>query len=707
MKNNHTNTNRLKGENSLYLKKHSDDAVHWWSFGPQALQYAKDNNLPIFLSIGYSGCHWCHTMALESFRPEGEIATYLNENFVCIQVDKEEYPDLDEYYQKSCHLYSQSGGWPLSAFVLPDMQPFFTGTYFPPRTQNAKKIGFLELITQLKSAYTDKHDEVLKNAKDATAKIAQDFKVDEVLKFGGHFPPPMAIMEAIKDFQDNENGSYGGAPKFPLYPFYEWAVEQMLDGMIDKTYGDHIIKTIEKILLGGIFDQARGGIHRYSTDATWSVPHFEKMLFDQAGLLRLLAKVSLILPSPIVYDSLINTLDYLECEMFSDDQYFFAAQDADSEGVEGLYYTYTEEEFEDLINMASSDDDAKEESLEHNALKIKEWFQISKTGNFLQNLNTLNLDYSKKAEYLTPENWKLIRKAKRAIVDHRKERIPPMTDNKGVASSNFMLLSALTDVIQYCRIDIIRNSAMQLFEKGLAGMYKNFILKAEDGGNGLSIRQSTTKEYSLPYFENFVFFAEAQIRSYEITGEKTLKENFLDTLLFIQKEFIHQGKITIRPHAMNESEAYPNMQLEIFDTSYKSPVATFIYLLRRATTLFEDEEFPYLQQVLNEETKTKVLRNPLSAGEGLRALTYPDQALRKVRVPKAWLLEAKFSQFLPYFLPRFVLDYIQDENGKSIDQWQICTQKTCELQGIGIDDFIKTLTPEAAATAKSENDDAK
>ena len=339
------NFNRLKEEKSLYLRQHQTNPIHWWPYGQEALEVARSENKPIFLSIGYSSCHWCHVMAHESFMNES-TAKILNENYVCIKVDREEFPDLDNYYQKAAQLFSNNGGWPLSAFLLPDMRPFFVGTYFPAKSKEGEP-NFSDLLKELRRAFDHEKEQVEKNASQVTEAIKNGNLNNDKVKFEGHFPPPNGILEAIKEFRDLEWGGYGAAPKFPHFAFFEWAIEQMLEGMVSREQGEFIIDSMEKMLMGGINDHARGGIHRYSTDEKWLVPHFEKMLYDQAGYLKLLAKLSLVNPTPIVFDSIINTLDYLENEMLADDgeetsdKYFFASQDADSEGVEGLYFTFS------------------------------------------------------------------------------------------------------------------------------------------------------------------------------------------------------------------------------------------------------------------------------------------------------------------------------------------------------------------------------
>ncbi|EQC48043.1 thioredoxin domain-containing protein [Bacteriovorax sp. Seq25_V] len=678
-----TNFNRLKSEKSTYLLQHKENPVHWWSWGPEALLQSKEENKPIFLSIGYSSCHWCHVMGEESFKNE-ETAAFLNENFICIKVDREEHPDIDAYYQQACHLFTGSGGWPLSAFLLPDLRPYFVGTYFP---QVAKKdqTSFGDLLKELSRAFHNDKDVVNENAQRATDTIKEGFLPKDKVKFQGHFPPASGILDVLKQYQDNDNGGYGQAPKFPQFAFYEWALEQMLEGIVPKEQGEHIIKSLERILMGGITDQVRGGIHRYSTDATWTVPHFEKMLYDQAAFLKVLSKLSLLYPSPLVFDAIYNTLEYIHVEMLHEQDYCFSAQDADSEGVEGLYFTFTRDEFIDSLNRADEEDEALSKNMDN----LIKWFNITEQGNFDSGLNVVSLSPDCAQEYFTSEGWELVRKAKKALLMERKMRIPPMTDNKGIASWNFQMITALSDVMQYCQVAPIRSAASQIFNRLIEGVYKTFI-KGEDGAKRLC--HTTTKDSSLPYLEDYVFFAEAQLRIYELSGNVIFKQNFLDTLNYIKDQFIDGKEILTRAKNANELELYPNQKYSSFDQSFKSPVSTLISLTRRAAVLFRDNDLVQDMNEIIEEVTHEVLKNPIAAGEALRALTYPNDAYKVISCPKAWLDQEKFANFIGYFLPRFVFDFHEDG-----ERWEICSATQCELNGEGIDNFIETLKPQGQA----------
>lgn len=671
--------NRLKDEKSSYLLQHKQNPIDWYAWGPEAFDKAKTENKPLFISIGYSTCHWCHVMAKESFSND-ETAKYLNENFVAIKVDREEHPDVDHYFQALAQMTNGRGGWPLSVFTTEELIPFFIGTYFPDKPKNGMP-SLTEVAQQLLEQYKNNKDEFIKKGAEIKSKLEAKPVIQNRVEFTGHFPGPSAVLNALKPFQDNENGGYGDAPKFPQLAFYEWALEQMLEGMVEQEQGEFILSSLEKMLMGGIYDHAKGGLHRYSTDERWQVPHFEKMLYDQAGLLRVLSKAGMLYPSPLIFDALIQSLDYLDSEMKSDHGYFFSAQDADSEGIEGLYFTYTKEEFEAALMNQDLE-------LEKDMDKIQKWFGILTEGNFENNLNVISLNPQYKEEIYAPEGWELVRKVRNAILIDRKDRIPPQTDNKGIASWNFQLVSALCDCIQYNKIEVIRKKAIDLLFRSLEGLQATFI-KTNDFENQNKIIHATTREDSYPYFEDYVFFAESQIRVYELTGNQVFLDNFKQSLEFISKEFFKDGQFLTRSIQFEEHELFGNLHAPLYDQSYRTPLATLAILVRKAKVAIDVEEIESkLNQVVELLTHT-TLNNPLACGESLRALTYPDSAYRKIEVPVAWLDNDEFTKYLPHFSSRFFIVYHKNNN----DQWQVCNYNECEFTGIGVKEFDMTFKP--------------
>lgn len=664
--------NKLHLEKSLYLKQHADNPIHWYAYGEQPLKIAKDLNKLIFLSIGYSSCHWCHVMAHESFEDE-TTAKYLNEHFISIKVDREEYPDLDNYYQNVCSLMTGRGGWPLTIFLTPEGKPFIAGTYFPKVGRQGLP-SFMEMLKHIRELHQNKDKSIYENSEKIVEELKKPNVLEKKIEFKGHFPAPSAVVNALKNYADTTHGGYGKAPKFPHFPFYEWACEQILEGMIPKEQGQHIVETLERMLMGGVYDHAKGGIHRYSTDEKFLVPHFEKMLYDQAGLLKVLAKLSQFYPSPLIFDGILQTLDYLKSEMVSDEGYFFSAQDADSEGQEGLYFTFTKDEFVESFQDAPEEQRAKID-------QFMKYFNITEGGNFEHQLNVLSLNPEFKTEYYGQDGWQDIRDIRRRLLEARKLRMPPATDRKGIAGWNYMLLSALCDVVQYCPLDVIQQQAMGLIQATVEGCLKQFIITEKTTGKHV-IRHVNTLDAQALYLEDYVSFSEAQLRLYEISGSETFKVNALETADFIVGNFLKEGRLYLTSIEAS-TPGFDNLAAPTFDQSYRSSVMTFAHLLNRLAVLDPKYDSVAIFGANYGEFAQFALTNPLGHGEALRALTYPREIYRKVEVPVSWLQNPEFLDMRNHFFSRFVMTY----QSADTESYQICTTNSCEVQGQGMHQF--------------------
>jgi uncharacterized protein YyaL (SSP411 family) len=359
--------------------------------------------------------------------------------------------------------------------------------------------------------------------------------------------------------------------------------------------------------------------------------------------------------------------------MLSDEGYFFAGQDSDSEGVQGLYFTFTKDEFIDAIVDF-------DENLIDKMDTLLEWFDISEKGNFERDLNVISLNSKHKEAYYSPEGWNDVRAVRQALSEARKMRIPPATDCKGVASWNFQIVSALVDVVQYCKVESISLQASELLNQTTASIHKAFI-KQIDGKS--KIITSTTRETHMPLFENYVMFCECQFRFYEISGNKTFKESGDKTIDYIMKEFFDDGLFMTRPLNFSDAHQYKNIHTPVFDQNYKSSLATFIGLLRKWKHLEEGKE--RLNSIVKTvDTLTHLsLQNPLMFGETLRSLAYPDEAYREITIPLKWLKDQSFSKFYPHFSVRFALNFSEEENEK----WLIRTYDEVELQGTSLKEF--------------------
>ena len=424
-------SNRLAKEKSPYLLQHAHNPVDWYPWGDEAFEKARSENKPVFLSVGYSTCHWCHVMERESFQNEG-IAAYLNKNFVSIKVDREERPDVDKIYMTFVQSTTGGGGWPTNVFITPDRKPFYGGTYFPPTGEGGRP-GFKSLLERIHELWTTKHATVLTSAADIAVQIethltkepSEKPKLNQDLLSG-------AVMSISKSF-DPTHGGYGSEPKFPTPPLpalvLRYGVSHENKGLIDQA-----ILTGDRMAAGGIHDQLGGGFSRYSVDEQWLIPHFEKMLYDNAQLLDFYLDLYLVTGEQRFADVSRDILRYLLRDMTHPDGGFFSAEDADSEGYEGKFHTWTLSELKEILTV-----DELRVVVRH--------FGITEKGNFvdhshpapLPNQNVLSIVDPK----LSPPEIKLLESAKAKMFEVKQQRIRPRLDDKILVSWNGLMLGPL------------------------------------------------------------------------------------------------------------------------------------------------------------------------------------------------------------------------------------------------------------------------
>ncbi len=419
--------NRLANENSPYLLSHAGNPVDWYPWGEEALNKAKTEDRPIFLSIGYAACHWCHVMERESFEDE-RIAGFLNEHFVCIKVDREQRPDLDQIYMNFTTAMTGQGGWPMSVFLTPDLKPFFAGTYFPPDDRYGRP-GFMKVISEIARAYAEEKEMVVTSSHDIFQQVV------EALGTGmtpGIFTKDMLSRSAdalIKTF-DETHGGFGTAPKFPHSLELSFLLRHYKSSG-DFTYLRAAEKSLQSMARGGIYDQLGGGFARYSTDREWLVPHFEKMLYDNALLVPTYVEAYQITKDDKYRVVVRGTLDFIIREMTDESGGFYSALDADSEGEEGKFYVWTESE----IRQALGD----------NAGVFGKYYNVTARGNF-EGKNILHL--TEESERVRASSGiddfdSFIKANSKKLLDVRNKRTRPLTDDKILTSWNGLALSAL------------------------------------------------------------------------------------------------------------------------------------------------------------------------------------------------------------------------------------------------------------------------
>ena len=425
-------TNRLSGETSPYLLQHAHNPVDWYPWGAEALEQARVEDRPILLSIGYSACHWCHVMEHESFENE-PIAKLMNDNFVCIKVDREERPDLDGIYMNAVQMMTGHGGWPMTVFLTPDGRPFYGGTYFPPVDRQGMP-GFPRLLIALAEAWRERRDEIEKNAGSLLVELG---KVDRFRGADSELDPALLDQCVVRLLQslDREHGGFGTRPKFPpsmalsflLHRYHRTGDSQILAA---------VELTLEKMAGGGIYDQLGGGFHRYSVDDRWLVPHFEKMLYDNALLSRIYLDAWLLTGRPLYRRIVEETLDYVIREMTSPAGGFYSTQDADSEGVEGRFFVWNPEEVTALLGR------------EEGAI-FADFYDVTAGGNF-EEQSILHTDESSE-EYADRRGMKRqelearLARGRQILFTAREQRIKPGRDEKMLTSWNGLMLRSFAE----------------------------------------------------------------------------------------------------------------------------------------------------------------------------------------------------------------------------------------------------------------------
>ena len=337
--------NRLINETSPYLLQHANNPVDWYPWGEEALEKARTEDKPILLSIGYSACHWCHVMERESFE-DPNVASLMNRSFVSIKVDREERPDLDSIYMQAVQALTGQGGWPMTVFLKPSGEPFYGGTYFPPEDRGQMP-GFPRLLRAMDEVYRTRRTDI----DNASAQLVDRLRQTSRMKSQSDLLHKDLLEEAFLHLSpgfDEENGGFGGAPKFPQPMIYDFLLRYSHSSRNPKAL--HMLNlSLEKMALGGMYDQLGGGFHRYSTDSYWLVPHFEKMLYDNALLSKLYLHAYQSTGHELYLRIVQETLDYVLREMTSKEGGFYSSQDADSEGEEGKFFVWTPQQVQEVL----------------------------------------------------------------------------------------------------------------------------------------------------------------------------------------------------------------------------------------------------------------------------------------------------------------------------------------------------------------------
>jgi uncharacterized protein YyaL (SSP411 family) len=475
--------NLLRLETSPYLLQHADNPVHWTGWNQAALDEAQTRGLPILLSIGYAACHWCHVMAHESFEDE-EVAAVMNDNFVCVKVDREERPDIDDIYMTALSMMGEQGGWPLTMFLDHSGRPFWGGTYFPKEPAYGRP-GFIQLLTQISGAYQKGDPQIETNMRALKDGLTAQATRDAAGDYPGDLPG--RALRSIAAHIDEGHGGMGGAPQFPQPVLYRFLLDQ---AHIEKDGGasSRVLHTLTQICQGGIYDHLGGGFSRYTVDAEWLIPHFEKMLYDNGLLLGWMAQAWRITKNPLYARRMEETVAWLQRDMLLEPGYFAASLDADSEGEEGKYYIWS---WDELGQILGDDREA-----------FAAAYRCSPNGNFEGNNipNRLGQDDAD-SDHLEDLRAQLL--------TARARRIPPGQDDKVLADWNGLLIAGL------CEAATVMDRAdwLAMAERAFAGIVSDL-----SDGDGLVHSMRGNSRMPLGLGEDLVLMSDAALHLYSATG---------------------------------------------------------------------------------------------------------------------------------------------------------------------------------------------
>ena len=680
-------TNKLIQETSPYLLQHAHNPVDWYPWGEEALQKAKQEDKPILVSIGYAACHWCHVMEKESFEDEA-TADIMNKHFVCIKIDREERPDLDHFFMDALQATSGNGGWPLNMFLTSEAKPFYGGTYFPPR-RVYNRPSWQEVLVQIQQAYQNRRKEIEEqaiNLLEYLTKANQTKHPSSVLQLDASaftLDQCRKAFDAILAMSDHEYGGFGKAPKFPQ----TFTIQYLL--RYSHYTGDQAAfkqaeLSLKSMMRGGIYDQIGGGFCRYSTDAVWLAPHFEKMTYDNALLLVVLSEAFQINKDDEFKRVACQTIDFMKREMMSGEGGFYAALDADSEGEEGKFYTWSKAEFEEVLKT--------------DAMLMASWFDVTENGNW-EGVNILRVKHSLDSwaieNGLSPEQALIkIQEASKLLLDARNSRIRPGTDDKIILGWNALFNHALVKA----SLAFDEPSWLNLAEKNMDFLLAVFYREEE------SLWRHTYKngEAKYPAFlDDLAYLVQALLVIYEPTGNLKYLEKAREIIHYLQQYFLDETGIFYYFTPSNQEDILVRKK-DIYDGAMPSGNALMAWNLHRAGILLGEETWKSQAIQMVDAVKDGLIKYPNSFGVWANLMLELVQGTHEILVLGDQAKQEGLSLFGP-FLPNKVVmlsnevleQYPLMAQKQVTDQttFYVCKQYSCQLPVNSVKEvLLKVLT---------------
>ena len=678
MNNNHPNTNHLIHETSPYLLQHAHNPVEWYPWGDEAWQRAKKENKLVLVSIGYSSCHWCHVMERESFE-DTAVANVMNQHFICIKVDREERPDVDQVYMTAVQLMTGGGGWPLNCITLPDGRPIYGGTYFP-------KNKWVSLLQQL-AAYYESNP---KDAEDYASKLMDGISQVEVVKFNDtevsfHFDTLKKAVDGWSEYFDPVEGGNNRAPKFPMPNNYEFLLRYAVAAN-DPAILQHVLLTLSKMAWGGIYDQLGGGFARYSTDTLWKVPHFEKMLYDNAQLVSLYSLAYELTGNELYKQVVYETCAFIQREMTAADGGSYSALDADSEGEEGKFYVWTEAELRSLLGN-------------HYDL-FAACFNVNETGYWEEGnyilLRKKSDEQIAKQFGITVENLKKeIAEDKQKLLSVRNKRVHPGLDDKQLTSWNALMTKA------YC--DAYNAFGDQKFlENALLNAGHNWkTLWQNDGGYIHSYKEGSKRSNTPGFLEDYSFSAEAFIALYQCTFDETWLERARTVTDYAIRHF-YDERSKMFFFTSDADAPLVTRKMEINDNVIPASNSSMAKVLFALGYYFDDDSYQQMAAQMLNNVQNGIVKYPSGYSNWMMLLLNYTSPYKEVVITGADALSLR-NEIAAQFFPNVLfagatgagsqLGLLENRFVTGKNLIYICENKSCKLPVESVDAALKLLGP--------------
>ena len=672
-------TNKLIDENSPYLLSHAHNPVNWYPWGEEALEKARTEDKPIFLSIGYSACHWCHVMERESFENE-QVADVLNKYFISIKVDREQRPDLDQIYMSFTTALTGGGGWPMSVFLTPDLKPFFAGTYFPPEDRYGRP-GFMRIIEEIGKAYIEEKETIISSSEDIFSKVTERVLSTAPKTILNRDMIKKSASALISNY-DEVYGGFGQAPKFPHAMELSFFMKYYKDSG-ELSYLNAVEKSLQAMSQGGIYDHLAGGFARYSTDRKWLIPHFEKMLYDNALLVTTYIEAYQLTKKNAYLKVARETLDFILDEMTDKTGGFYSAIDADSEGEEGKFYVWSKKDIDSILGDKSE--------------TFCEYYNITDGGNFEgENILNVNNASARVKDKSTLESFDdFLYECRQQLLKVREQRQRPLTDDKILTSWNGLALSALSRGYQVTG----ETKYLQAARKN-ALFIKNNLYK--DG----KLTHAYRKDQYLDglFLEDYSYFIRGLLDLYE-TDIYNDNKVWLDFAIELTKNTLNlfidnDGHFFLRPDDQKDLIIRPKDET---DSSIPAPGSIMIYNLIKLNRLTDDQKYLTVAESALKAISGQIERYPGGMTSAVMSLDYYlNDKIEIVIVGSGESRDNMLKEIYRKYLPNRVIA-VSETGNESMTLFKgrneinngiaiyICRNSECKLPVSNIDDLKKQL----------------